>query len=420
MKTEMHDRGFMGEREKEIPLPEKQPSSIERANKLVESIPQKIREDIYESGKYAQYLKAMSHFTSRSVNNNILIYSQRPDATLVEGFEKWKRLGRSVNPGAKGIQIIEPSPYKKKVEVPLLDDNGNEVIGYDGKVLTYTEERKIMGFKLGYVFDVSDTHGKPIPTIVQKLESEEDYSQLFSAIQQVTPVPITIEMMQGTENGYYSLTTNDIHISKSLSEVMKVKTTLHELSHYYLHNSIDGIDLKADRNTREVEAESCAYAICSYYGIDSSGYSFGYVAGWSQGKELKELKSSLDAIKKTVQRITSDIDGELLHRKLAEQTKLTYRLSDGYLFVEKQDETYQYRLYDRIGREQSTGNMSTSDATIDEAATVILQKEGKNVTYANVCKNEELFGKLHKRTEELISATEELTQSLLPKRSMHH
>ena len=285
--------------------------------------------ELFESERYKEYLRVMSKFHNYSFNNTLLIAMQKPDASLVAGFSAWKNnFGRNVMKGQKGIKIIAPSPFKIKQEMEKTDPNtGKPVIGKDGKPITEEKEIMIPAYKVVSVFDVSQTEGRKLPDIaVDELTGDVDrYKDFFTAIEKTSPVPIGFEKIPGGSHGYYHLGDKRIAIQEGMSELQTLKTAIHEIAHAKLHD----IDLnvpeneqkpRVDRRTREVEAESVAYTVCQHYGLDTSDYSFGYVAGWSSGKELSELKGSLETIRSTASNLIQDID-----RNFAELLKDTER-----------------------------------------------------------------------------------------------
>lgn len=276
----------------------------EITDKLEEGI-----KDLFESENYINYLKCMSKFTDYSFNNTLLIAIQRPDSSLVAGYKKWEEMGRYVRKGEKGIKILAPCIYKKEKETeaePDICESDNDKPKESEKVLT--------GFRVVSVFDISQTEGEPLPTIAHKLTGDvKGYSDFMEVLKQISPVPIKFEKIDGSANGYYHLTNKNIVIDEGMSEVMNCKTTIHEIAHAILHDKDTGLekDSDLDRLTKEVQAESVAFTVCQYYGLDTSDYSFGYVAGWSSGKDLKELKSSLDTIRQTADTIIKGIDQQL-------------------------------------------------------------------------------------------------------------
>ena len=259
-------------------------------------------------------------FQPYSFNNTLLIAMQKPDASLIAGFTAWKnQFQRNVKKGEKGIKIIAPSPFKIKQETEKIDPQTQKpMIGRDGKPVTEEKEITIPAYKVVSVFDVSQTEGKELPDIaVDALTGDvEQYSDFFAALEKTSPVPIGFEKIEGGAHGYYHLEDKRIALDEGMSELQTLKTAIHEIAHAKLHD----IDLNApkdeqqprvDRRTREVEAESVAYTVCQHYGLDTSDYSFGYVAGWSSGRELAELKSSLETIRSAAADIINSIDGHI-------------------------------------------------------------------------------------------------------------
>ena len=276
--------------------------------------------ELFDSERYKEYLRVMSKFHNYSFNNTLLIAMQKPDASLIAGFTAWKnQFQRNVKKGEKGIKIIAPSPFKIKQETEKIDPQTQKpVIGRDGKPVTEEKEITIPAYKVVSVFDVSQTEGKELPDIaVDALTGDvEQYSDFFAALEKTSPVPIGFEKIEGGAHGYYHLEDKRIALDEGMSELQTLKTAIHEIAHAKLHD----IDLNApkdeqqprvDRRTREVEAESVAYTVCQHYGLDTSDYSFGYVAGWSSGRELAELKSSLETIRSAAADIINSIDGHI-------------------------------------------------------------------------------------------------------------
>ena len=289
----------------------------EKLKEITDRLEQGITE-LFDSERYKEYLRVMSKFHNYSFNNTLLIAMQKPDASLIAGFTAWKnQFQRNVKKGEKGIKIIAPSPFKIKQETEKIDPQTQKpVIGRDGKPVTEEKEITIPAYKVVSVFDVSQTEGKELPDIaVDALTGDvEQYSDFFAALEKTSPVPIGFEKIEGGAHGYYHLEDKRIALDEGMSELQTLKTAIHEIAHAKLHD----IDLNApkdeqqprvDRRTREVEAESVAYTVCQHYGLDTSDYSFGYVAGWSSGRELAELKSSLETIRSAAADIINSIDG---------------------------------------------------------------------------------------------------------------
>ena len=314
-----------------IPIVLTSEKPAEKLKEITDRLEQGITE-LFESERYREYLRVMSKFHNYSINNTLLIAMQKPDASLVAGFSAWKNnFERNVMKGQKGIKIIAPSPYKIKQEMQKIDPHTQKpVIGKDGKPVTEEKEVTIPAYKVVSVFDVSQTEGKELPDIaVDELTGDVDrYKDFFAALEKTSPVPIAFENIEGGSHGYYHLEDKRIAINEGMSELQTLKTTIHEIAHAKLHD----IDLNApkdeqqprvDRRTREVEAESVAYTVCQHYGLDTSDYSFGYVAGWSSGRELSELKSSLETIRSAAAEIINSIDENLAELQKAQDKEQT-------------------------------------------------------------------------------------------------
>lgn len=314
-----------------IPIVLTSEKPAEKLKEITDRLEQGITE-LFDSERYKEYLRVMSKFHNYSFNNTLLIAMQKPDASLVAGFSAWKNnFGRNVMKGQKGIKIIAPSPFKIRQEVEKIDPHTQKpIIGKDGKPVTEEKEIKIPAYKVVSVFDVSQTEGKELPDIaVDELTGDVDrYKDFFAALEKTSPVPIAFENIEGGSHGYYHLEDKRIAINEGMSELQTLKTTIHEIAHAKLHD----IDLNApkdeqqprvDRRTREVEAESVAYTVCQHYGLDTSDYSFGYVAGWSSGRELSELKSSLETIRSAAAEIINSIDENLAELQKAQDKEQT-------------------------------------------------------------------------------------------------
>ena len=267
--------------------------------------------DVFQSDKYKQFLNVMAKFPRYSVNNTMLIMMQRPDAQLCQSFTGWKQMGRYVKKGEKGISILAPAPYKIEREQTKLDDKGRPVFDADGEPVKEKVEVTIRAFKVVKTFDLAQTDGKELPMIGpnELVGSIDGYPKLLQALQEVSPVPVSFELIDGGAKGYYNLENKSIVIQDGMSEVQTIKTLLHEMAHQKLHDK-DSVPEAKDitRNGIEVEAESVAYVVCQHYGINTSDYSFSYVAGWLEGKETPELKASLDKIRQTASEFIYQID----------------------------------------------------------------------------------------------------------------
>ena len=299
-----------------IPIVLTSEKPAEKLKEITDRLEQGITE-LFDSERYKEYLRVMSKFHNYSFNNTLLIAMQKPDASLIAGFSAWKNtFKRNVMKGEKGIKILAPSPFKIKKEMEKIDPQTQKVIiGKDGKPVTEEKEITIPAFKVVSVFDVSQTEGKEIPDIaVNMLTGDvEHYKDVFAALEKTSPVPVAFEKIEGGAHGYYHLEDKRIALDEGMSELQTLKTLIHEIAHAKLHDidlnaPLEDLENRPDRRTREVQAESIAYTVCRHYGLDTSDYSFGYVAGWSAGRELAELKSSLETIRSTAAEIINSID----------------------------------------------------------------------------------------------------------------
>lgn len=294
----------------------------DRLKEITASIEDGIK-DLFQSEKYKQYLSTMSRFHKYSVNNTMLIYMQKPDATLCAGFNKWKdQFERNVMKGEKGIKIIAPTPFKKKIEMEKLDpDTHLPMLDADGKIITEEKTIQIPMYKVVSVFDVSQTDGKPLPELAANLTGDvQNYEVFIEALRRSAPVPISVEPMAANMDGFFSPDEQRIAVREGMSEVQTVSATVHEIAHSKLHNyekeneqTTAGDETAApvkpkSRESEEVEAESISFAVCAYYGISTGENSFGYIATWSRDKELPELRASLETINKTASGLITEID----------------------------------------------------------------------------------------------------------------
>ena len=405
------------------------PTNRERLQVITAGIEQGIKE-LFESDKYRRYLSVMSRFHRYSVNNTMLIYMQRPDATLVAGYNKWKnQFSRHVKRGEHGITIIAPTPYKKKIEEQKLDpDTKAPMLDKDGKVIMEEKEIEIPLFRPVKVFDISQTDGKPLPELAASLSGNvQNYEVFMEALRRSAPVPIEFEPMNANMDGYFSSDQQRIAIREGMSEVQTVSAAVHETAHSKLHNYAKAQEeaaragdkeppKKKDRNTEEVEAESISYAVCQYYGIQTSENSFGYIANWSQGKELPELRASLETINKAAGELIADIDRhykvickergidltaqpeQAVPQSAAEETPTTpepsteYReallvLDDTtYLHVQLCDTGWDYTLYDVATMKQlDGGQLDAPELPLSTAALKICEMHdmgGQSIQYA--------------------------------------
>ena len=268
----------------------------EKVKEITEQLEQGVAE-LFTSEKFMAYLQAMSKFHNYSLNNSLLIWMQMPEATLVAGYKDWQRkFKRQVRKGETSIKILAPIPKKYRKEVVL--DDGT------------TEEREIsyMRYRAVSVFDISQTDGYDLPEICRSLDGDVDgYQGLVDKLKEISPVPVDFEDIAGTANGFYHLADKRIVVQQGMSQSQTIKTMVHEIAHSILHEKDSGTEKEADRRTREVQAEAVAYTVNQYLGLDTSDYSFGYIVGWSSGKETKELKESLVAIRNTAHDIIEKI-----------------------------------------------------------------------------------------------------------------
>ena len=294
----------------------------ERLKELTDRLEKGLQE-LFESERYREYLQVMSRFHHYSANNSLLIAMQKPGATLVASYTAWqKKFQRQVMRGEKGIRIFAPTPVKVKKEQEKTDPVTGEILR-NAEGIPETEEVTVTipRFKVVTVFDVSQTDGKPLPELdVQELTADVDrFDMMMEAIRSVSPVPVRFDEIEGEARGYYSHVNKEIVIQKEMAESQTVKTALHELCHSLLHDRdfLSETGIEKDSQTKEVEAESCAFCCCAFFGLDTSDYSFPYLAGWSSGKDMKELKASLNTIRRTSSQIIDGIEESLREQLLA-------------------------------------------------------------------------------------------------------
>ena len=415
--------------ERRVKIMADKPTNRERLQQITAGIEQGIKE-LFESEKYMRYLSVMSRFHRYSVNNTMLIYMQKPDATLVAGYNKWKnQFERHVKRGEHGITIIAPTPVKKKIEEQKLDpDTKAPILDAEGKAVMEEREVEIPMFRPVKVFDVSQTDGKPLPELASTLSgSVQNYEAFMEALRRSAPVPLSVEPMAANMDGYFSPDQQRIAIREGMSEVQTVSAAVHEIAHSKLHNYAQVQEeaaragdkeppKKKDRNTEEVEAESISYAVCQYYGIQTGENSFGYIANWSQGKELPELRASLETINKAAGELIADIDRhykvickergidltaqpeQAVPQSAAEETPTTpepsteYReallvLDDTtYLHVQLCDTGWDYTLYDVATMKQlDGGQLDAPELPLSTAALKICEMHdmgGQSIQYA--------------------------------------
>ncbi len=300
--------------------------------------------DLFNSEKYRTYLNTMSKFHSYSVNNTLLIAMQRPDATLVAGYDAWQdKFDRHVKKGAKGIKIIAPYKVKKKVvgdhyyadtgdKIPVYAP-GETKEDYENRIAQTTREVEYTNFRVTTVFDVSDTEGKELPTlgVNELMGSVDGYEKLKTALEETSKVPVEYGLVTSGAKGFFSPDMHKICVQSGMSEVQTVKTIIHEMAHALLHDKTENPDLIQDpktKNTKEVEAESIAYVVCQHFGIDTSDYSFGYIAGWSSGKETKELKASMDTIRVTASKMIVELESAMEKQQEVEKADAAIEVAE--------------------------------------------------------------------------------------------
>ena len=379
----------------------------ERLKEITDSIETGIKE-LFESDKYKSYLQTMSRFHKYSLNNTMLISMQKPDATLVAGFNKWRDgFSRHVKKGEKGIKIIAPTPYKIKEEREKLDPQTKApLLDVSGKVQTEEVEIQIPMFRVVSVFDVSQTEGEPLPTLASNLTGNVEQFEVFmEAVKRTAPVPIEIKPMSVDTDGYYHIEDKRIAIREGMSEVQTISAAIHEVAHSLLHNREMEKELQAqqgenkkpmkpkDRNTEEVEAESISFAVCSYYGIQTAENSLGYIATWSKGKELAELRASLETINKTSSELISGIDAhfaEIIKERgmdIATETPALEQapapdkgqITEGSSNIEVEGHIGTWYVVDTEVIEHTKYFLLEHEEHGDEAACVIVDSDGKLV-----------------------------------------
>ena len=349
----------------------------DQLKEITERLEQGVK-DIFTSEMYTKYLLTMSKFHNYSFNNTLLIAMQRPDATLVAGYNAWKnKFNRYVKKGEKGIQIIAPAPVKEREEREKIDkDTGLTVLNESGEPEIEVVERVIPRFRVTTVFDYAQTDGEPLPTLeVNELTARvKDYTLLKEAIEQVSPVPIRFGEIEGNAKGYYSHVDKEICVRADMGESQTIKTMIHEVAHAMLHDS-DQMKQRGeekDQLTKETEAESIAFTVCSALGIDTSDYSFPYVASWASGKELKELKDSMDTIRLTAADFLEKLETAVAERSVERMTAMEY--AEKLIADKKRDKTvfdnsqrnlivnFAYKLDDRAATKELANNLAAAVA----------------------------------------------------------
>lgn len=370
----------------------------------VKEITDKLEEglkELFESEKYKNYLSTMSKFHNYSFNNTLLIALQKPEATLVAGYQAWqKNFNRHVNKGEKGIRILAPAPYKIKEERDKLEPvTGEVILDKDGMPQTEEVEIKIPAFRAVSVFDVSQTDGEPIPELEAKelLSTVEGYEDFIKAVTFVAPVPVSFEDIPGDSKGFFSPTEKRIAVQEGMSESQTLKTMVHETAHSMLHDKEVNKDILApakDRNTKEVEAESIAYTVCQHFGIDTSEYSFGYIAGWSTGRDMKELKSSLDTIRRTASELITGIEEQL--KELQRDREIMQEQEKESLLLIQNSDLSEYSLLNVRGMDAAEIIEALSAMNDDDRLSVAAYLESKGAWTTEIAnEGTREFGEYH-------------------------
>ena len=352
---------------------------LDRVKEITDQLEAGIR-DLFESARYQQWLTTMSRFHNYSLNNTVLIAMQKPEATLVAGYTAWqKQFKRQVNKGERGIKILAPAPYKELVEMDKIDPATKlPMLDKDGVPVKEQQEVIKPAFKVVSVFDVSQTDGKELPSIgVNELTGDVDrFDSFFEALKLSCPIPMEFENIQGGAKGYYHHADNRIAIQEGMSQLQTIKTAIHEMAHAKLHST----DNDLTKNSKEVEAESVAYTVCQHFGIDTSDYSFGYIAGWSKDKEALELKASLQTIRNAANEMINDIEGHL--EELSKENTLenaTYIFDgDKYLDMHLTDSgAWDYTIYDKGFRILDGGQLGENgNPGLEDAKLQIMEMHG--------------------------------------------
>ena len=364
------------------------PSIKETLKQITDSIEKGIR-DVFESDRYREYLSVMGRFHRYSVNNQMLIYMQMPEATHVASYAKWHdKFERNVKRGQKGIRIIAPAPYKKTVEQEKLDPDTNlPVRDRDGNTVVEEREITIPMFRPVFVFDVSQTVGKPLPELAPELHGNvQNYEVFMEALRRSSSVPIKVESLPGYMDGFFDPSNHTIHIREGMSEIQTVCAAVHEMAHSRLHDHTgDGVkdpdELIKARKTEEVEAESVSYTVCSYYGIDTGENSFGYLAGWSKDKELTDLRASLETINTAAADLIDEIDrnySEIMKERAESlDAEKLFSVDGKYLHIQRCDSGIDYTIYDAATKKElDGGQIDQSQKALSEAALEICMAHG--------------------------------------------
>lgn len=352
----------------------------QRVQELTDKLEQGLQ-DLFNSDSYCNYLRTMSKFHNYSFNNTLLIAMQKPDATLVAGFKAWqKNFDRHVKKGEKGIRILAPAPYKIKEERDKIDPVTQELLlDKDGNPQKEEVEITIPAFRAVSVFDLSQTDGKPIPELTAKelLSDVEGYQDMIRAVEAISPVPIELEEIAGDSKGYYDREAKRIAVQENMSESQTLKTMIHEVAHSKLHSKEVEQDeqMRKDRNTKEVEAESVAYTVCQHFGVDTSDYSFGYIAGWSSGRDTKELRSSMDTIRRTASELITGIEEQL--QELQRDREVSQEQTKESILLIQNTDLSEFSLLDVYGMDRPELMQALSEMSDDDKLSIQAYLESK-------------------------------------------
>ena len=345
----------------------------QRVQELTDKLEQGLQ-DLFNSDSYCNYLSTMSKFHNYSFNNTLLIAMQKPDATLVAGYKAWqKNFERHVNKGEKAIRILAPAPYKIKEERDKIDPVTQELLlDKDGNPQKEEVEITIPAFRAVSVFDVAQTDGKPIPELAAKelLSDVEGYQDMIRAVEAISPVPIELEEIAGDSKGYYDREAKRIAVQENMSESQTLKTMIHEVAHSKLHSKEVEQDeqMRKDRNTKEVEAESIAYTVCQHFGVDTSDYSFGYIAGWSSGRDTKELRASMDTIRRTASELITGIEEQL--QELQRNREVSQEQTKESILLIQNTDLSEFSLLDVYGMDRPELMQALSEMTDDDKLSI--------------------------------------------------
>ena len=345
----------------------------QRVQELTDKLEQGLQ-DLFNSDSYRNYLSTMSKFHNYSFNNTLLIAMQKPDATLVAGYKAWqKNFERHVNKGGKAIRILAPAPYKIKEERDKIDPVTQELLlDKDGNPQKEEVEITIPAFRAVSVFDVAQTDGKPIPELAAKelLSDVEGYQDMIHAVEAISPVPIELEEIAGDSKGYYDREAKRIAVQENMSESQTLKTMIHEAAHSKLHSKEVEQDeqMRKDRNTKEVEAESIAYTVCQHFGVDTSDYSFGYIAGWSSGRDTKKLRASMDTIRRTASELITGIEEQL--QELQRNREVSQEQTKESILLIQNTDLSEFSLLDVYGMDRPELMQALSEMTDDDKLSI--------------------------------------------------